>query len=302
MTPISLRVSVMSGFRLGAVYGDSVLLPGGARLRAQEPAPGASFASWRQNPLRKRLRLLRATAWVLCCGALAVSLLGLTESVQRSLIPFVQVPAVVTAATSEGRQTDCHVLLAFLFDGRAPTGSYRVNTTCRELPGTGNRVDLKVNPEDPTDVVIVGHEASDPNLPLPIGLASGAAFLATGLFVIRCERSWRRARLLAANDPDWLQLTGTVTVHKSGMFHEVFILDGEGIKDSRSRCRSSSPLGRRSRSRARSSPSTCSPTAALRRSSPWENARGTGWQPSQPLSLRRGVLPAEDMLGASSGV
>ncbi len=221
----------MSGFRLGAVYRDSVLLPGGARLRAQEPAPGASFASWRQNPLRKRLRLLRATAWVLCFAVLAVSVLGLTQSIRRSLITFAQVPAVVTASTSKGRQSDCQMLLAFLFDGQARTGSYQVNTTCRVLPGAGSRVDLKVNPEDPTDVVIVGHEASDPNLPLPIGLASGAAFLAAGLFAIRCERSWRRACSLGPKVRPWLQLAGTVTVHKSGMFHEVFILDGEGTKD-----------------------------------------------------------------------
>ena len=211
------------------MYGDLVLLPDGVRVRAQGLSAGASFASWRQNPLRKRLRLRRMIAWVLCFAVLAMSGVALAGSIRRSFIPFVQVPAVVEG-TSESRGS-CQVQLSFIFDAQARTGTYHVNTSCGVLPGPGGRVSLKVNPENPQDVVIVGHEASDPNLPLPIGLAGGAAFFAAGLFVIRSEKSWRRAGVLGRKGLPWLQLTATVRGHKSGMFHEAFILEGEGSKD-----------------------------------------------------------------------
>ena len=55
--------------------------------------------------------------------------------------------------------------------------------------------------------------------------------LAAGLFVIRSEKSWRRAGVLGRKGLPWLQLTATVRGHKSGMFHEAFILEGEGSKD-----------------------------------------------------------------------
>lgn len=216
--------------RLGEVYGDSVLLPGGARLCAQEVASGASFASWGHSPLRRRLRLFRMFAWVLCFAVLALSGWGLAESIQRSLISFVQVPALVTEETTSGRGDVCRVQLSFIFDGQARTGTYDVNTSCHVLPGTGCPVNVKVNPENPQDVVIVGHEASDRNLPLPIGLAGGAAFLAAGLLVIRSEKSWRRAGALGRKGLPWLQITATVKGHKSGMFHEVFTLEGKGTK------------------------------------------------------------------------
>jgi hypothetical protein len=209
------------------MYGDLVL-PGGARLRAQGLSAGASFASWRQNPLRKRLRLRRMIAWVLCFAVLAVSGVALAGSIRRSLILFVQVPAVVEG-TSEGRGS-CRVQLSFIFDGQARTGTYHVNTSCVVVPRVGGPVSLKVNPEDPQDVVIVGHEASDPNLPLPIGLAGGAAFAAARLYLIRSERSWRRAGLVDRKSPPWLQLTATVSQHKSGLFHEMFVLESEGSK------------------------------------------------------------------------
>jgi hypothetical protein len=154
----------------------------------------------------------------------------LTESIRRSLIPFVQVPAVVTEETTSGRGDVCRVQLSFIVDGQARTGTYDVNTSCPVLPGPGRSVNLKVNPDNPQDVVIVGHEASDRNLPLPIGLAGGVAFLAAGLLVIRSEKSWRRAGVLGRKGLPWLQLTATVRGHKSGMFHEVFTLEGKGTK------------------------------------------------------------------------
>lgn len=211
------------------MYADLVLLPGGARLRTQGLSAGARFVPWRQNPLRKRLLLRRMTAWALCFAVLAVSGVALAGSIRRSFIPFVQVPAVVVG-TSEGRGS-CRVQLSFILDGQARTGTYHVNTSCVVVPRVGGPVRLKVNPEDPQDVVIAGHEASDPNLPLPIGLAGGAAFAAAGLFVIRSERSWRRAGVLGSNGLPWLQLTTTVRQHKSGMFHEAFVLEGDGSND-----------------------------------------------------------------------
>lgn len=170
------RVSTgIAGIGSVLMYGDSVRLPGGASLRARGLSSGASFAVWGRNPLRGRLRLLRVFAWALFFVVLAGAVLGLAQSISRSLVPFAQVPAVITAETKESRGPQCLAELAYTFNGHAKTGSYMVDTSCRVLPRPGATLKLKVNPEDPQDVVIVGHEALDRDLPLPIGLGGSAA-------------------------------------------------------------------------------------------------------------------------------